>query len=87
MPDIHLSPRRPSAVSYVTEVLVEKTQVGGSSCVHHWIIASPIGDTSSGVCRLCGAQRDFYNSSEPKFAIHRKDASATAGKGLQQKAS
>lgn len=60
---------------------MEETRVGeaGGACVHHWIIASPVGETSSGVCRYCGARRDFYNSSEPKFAIHRKDAGAAKG--------
>jgi hypothetical protein len=60
--------------------LVEETQVGEGTvtCVHHWMIAAPVGETSTGVCRLCGASRSFYNSSEPKFAIHRKDASSSA---------
>lgn len=30
-------------------------------CTHHWLIASPSGETSKGVCRLCGAARDFQN--------------------------
>jgi hypothetical protein len=32
-----------------------------NSCVHHWIIESPSGRTSAGICRVCGAQRDFQN--------------------------
>ena len=65
---------------------MQETGVGENvaNCVHHWIIDSPIGDTSAGVCRHCGARRFFYNSYEPKFAIHRKDAAAA--KTLQEKA-
>ena len=31
-------------------------------CAHHWVIDSPNGPTSSGVCKLCGATQDFVNS-------------------------
>lgn len=31
---------------------------------HHWDIASPDGPTSIGVCRGCGAKRQFRNSTE-----------------------
>jgi hypothetical protein len=30
-------------------------------CTHHWRIASPDGETSTGVCQLCGASREFQN--------------------------
>ena len=30
-------------------------------CTHHWRIASPCGETSTGVCRFCGASREFQN--------------------------
>jgi len=30
-------------------------------CKHHWRIASPSGETSKGVCQICGASRDFLN--------------------------
>ena len=29
------------------------------TCAHHWLIESPAGPTSTGVCKLCGAVRDF----------------------------
>lgn len=32
-----------------------------ASCTHHWQIARPSGETSTGVCRLCGASREFHN--------------------------
>lgn len=33
------------------------------SCRHHWRIAAPNGATSMGQCKLCGAEREFSNSS------------------------
>ena len=30
--------------------------------VHHWIIESAAGPTSPGVCRLCGAEKEFINT-------------------------
>lgn len=32
------------------------------ACVHHWQIERPAGETSRGVCKLCGAIRLFTNS-------------------------
>jgi hypothetical protein len=32
-------------------------------CRHHWRIAAPNGALSHGVCKLCGEERDFANSS------------------------
>lgn len=31
-------------------------------CRHHWLIESPHGATSQGVCKLCGAIREFRNA-------------------------
>ncbi len=31
------------------------------SCAHHWLIESPDGETSRGVCRICGSSRRFAN--------------------------
>ena len=30
-------------------------------CVHHWIIEPPTEAVSKGVCRLCGAEKEFDN--------------------------
>ena len=35
-----------------------------ASCVHHWIIESPSGRESQGVCRNCGKAKTFANSTE-----------------------
>ncbi len=34
------------------------------SCIHHWRIAMPDGPTSHGVCKRCGAEREFSNYDE-----------------------
>ena len=31
-------------------------------CKHHWIIDSPNGPISEGVCELCGVRQEFKNS-------------------------
>ena len=35
--------------------------VATSACRHYWIVESPNGATSKGVCRLCGAEKEFKN--------------------------
>lgn len=32
-----------------------------AECCHHWVIESPKGPTSKGVCKYCGAEREFFN--------------------------
>lgn len=34
----------------------------GSECTHTWMIDSPNGPTSVGVCKLCGVRNEFKNS-------------------------
>ena len=34
----------------------------GVGCRHHWVIESPNGPMSRGFCKLCGAEREFPNS-------------------------
>ena len=31
------------------------------SCCHHWVIQPAEGPLSTGVCRTCGAEREFKN--------------------------
>jgi hypothetical protein len=31
------------------------------NCSHHWIIESPNGPTSWGICKFCGARKEFNN--------------------------
>ena len=32
-----------------------------AKCKHYWIIESPNGPTSRGVCKYCGAEEEFGN--------------------------
>ena len=34
------------------------------ACVHHWVIESPHGRESTGVCKHCGRTRSFANATE-----------------------
>lgn len=40
------------------------TRQAHTKCVHHWIIESPSGRESSGMCKRCGSKRSFNNSTE-----------------------
>ncbi len=44
----------------------------GKECHHHWIIEVANGPISKGVCRFCGAEREFYNSL-PDFSFYRRE--------------
>lgn len=43
-----------------------------SECVHHWLIDTPTATSSHGVCKLCGATREFPNESAPRFSVARR---------------
>ncbi len=45
-------------------VVRERRRRRAGSCRHHWIIESPHGATSRGVCKRCGASRRFPNAAE-----------------------
>jgi len=48
----------------MTEATIPQANEPGieSQCRHHWLIESPHGATSLGICKLCGAQKEFRNS-------------------------
>jgi hypothetical protein len=31
-------------------------------CAHHWMLPRPGGPTSNGICKFCGAEREFSNT-------------------------
>ena len=35
--------------------------VDKESCPHHWVIESPAGPVSVGICKRCGARTEFTN--------------------------
>lgn len=47
-------------------------------CRHHWVIDTPNGPTSQGVCKLCGAQQQFQNSIPTNEWYHRETAAFPA---------
>jgi len=38
-----------------------KKRVNKAKCHHHWVIESPDGPTSIGICKYCGAVKEFSN--------------------------
>ncbi len=44
--------------------VIEET---GPRCPHFWVIETPSGPTSSGVCRICGEGRSFMNYIESSY--------------------
>ncbi|UCC60349.1 MAG: hypothetical protein JSW38_07470 [Dehalococcoidia bacterium] len=49
-----------------------------AKCPHHWLIDPPQGPTSMGICKLCGATREFDNQ-------YSKSSEAVTGNGQGQK--
>ena len=41
---------------------VSEKRVPEVECHHYWLIEGAKGPTSRGVCRLCGAKKEFLNS-------------------------
>lgn len=45
-----------------TAVSQHKRASKRAHCRHYWLIESPQGPTSMGMCKLCGARKEFSNS-------------------------
>lgn len=61
-----------------------------SDCTHHWVIESPHGPVSAGVCKLCNAEREFRNSlpyngweADPTRARHHRHTLGAKGALIQ----
>ena len=39
-----------------------------AACIHYWLIESATGHKSRGVCKFCGAEKEFLNSA-PDFTV------------------
>lgn len=46
---------------------IEQEVREGSLCQHHWVIDTPAGPISRGVCQLCGEEREFKNFLEGTY--------------------
>ncbi len=46
------------------KVVLEKEATGKESptCRHYWVIESPEGPLSRGICKFCGQVKEFHNS-------------------------
>lgn len=62
-----------------------------TTCTHRWRIAPPNGPTVAGVCRICGAEREFPTTTDenvwetgPAVRRARREADATLALGEEQ---
>ncbi len=46
-----------------------QTSIAEDKCSHHWLIEPPKGPTSKGVCKLCGARKEFDNQLKARSPI------------------
>ena len=53
------------------------------ACAHHWIIESPNGRTSAGVCKRCGLSRNFANATENVMWEHTNTLRSSPTSGLR----
>ena len=38
--------------------------------IHHWVIESPDGKYSTGICKHCGMRRQFHNYTDTNLITH-----------------
>jgi len=43
------------------ELTIERKSEVEGECHHYWVIKSPSGPVSQGVCKYCGAKKEFGN--------------------------
>jgi hypothetical protein len=55
-------------------IAVKQRRARSRSCRHHWVIESPHGATSRGVCKRCGIARRFPNAPEDNIWDSAKSA-------------
>ncbi len=55
--NLELKGRRETVLATHPENVSESTE-----CKHHWLIESPNGVESRGICKACGATKSFSNS-------------------------
>ena len=58
---------------------------GRGNCCHYWIIETPEGATSKGVCQFCGAEKEFDSFGPDSWSQWDRDTSTHAkfsGSGL-----
>lgn len=69
--------------------VIEKTTVEtieapeGPTCQHHWKIGSPMGALSAGVCKRCGEEREFRNSTDYAWDNDSKSGGYSPWRGVR----
>lgn len=58
---------------------VEPEVLDAPTCRHQWMIDSPAGPSSRGVCHLCGEERHFQNYIEGSSWGYDRSLDQTAG--------
>ena len=66
---------RVETVPRETKVKPEEYQ-DENGCCHYWLIDSPDGATSRGICKFCGEEKYFYNS-VPEFTLYKREQKDT----------
>ena len=56
-------------MKYTAEYASKERTTTNDKCSHHWIIEASNGPTSMGICKLCGAERKFFNSFSALAAV------------------
>lgn len=52
-----------SRTSGAGSTILERESLPEGRCQHHWILGAPMGPTSTGLCKRCGASKEFANAS------------------------
>lgn len=54
-------------------------------CRHYWIVESPAGPASKGVCKFCGARKEFRNYLTDCLAVNDEEFQEWIGKQRDDK--
>ena len=55
------------SVPSVKKTLLNPIVLDVAGCQHYWVLDSPAGPLSRGVCRACGEEKDFPNYIEASW--------------------
>lgn len=56
------------------EIKEQETHADNGGHHHYWVIEAAEGRTSKGVCKLCGAEKEFFNSMPELSVIKRRNS-------------
>lgn len=70
-----------------SSVIAEPEVLEIQSCQHEWMIDSPNGPSSHGICHLCGVEKDFPNYIEGSawgYDVSSEQNNRPSGVGIKQ---